>query len=122
MLTPLATLPRGLIFAPIDDGAHLLVATADSAVAAPYHRNQTGNRVVLDGLMATPEAAERLVRATGARYVAICPGEVEITTVAQVAPDGLGARLVRGDTPSWLVPVTPPGTAYRVFALRPAAE
>lgn len=117
-LAPLAALPPGLVFAPIDDGSHLLAMTPHSVVAAPYHRNQIGNRRVLDGFMAPADRAEAIVRASGARYVAICPGEVEISVLSQSAPDGLGARLAAGDVPRWLRPVALAGTPYRVFDLR----
>lgn len=117
-LKPLAALPPGLVFAPIDDGSHLLAMTPHSVLAAPYHRNQIGNRRVIDGFMAPADQAEAIVRASGARYVAICPGEVGISVIAQTAPDGLGARLAAGDVPAWLRPVVLQGTPYRVFELR----
>ena len=119
-LAPLATLPAGLVFAPIDDGAHLLVATPHAVLAGPYHRNIRGNRTVIDAFMAPPAEAEAIVRRSGARYLAVCPGEVQIGTLAQAAPRGLAAALVAGDAPPWLIPVHLDGTPYRVFALAPA--
>lgn len=118
-LAPIAALPPGLIFAPIDDGAHLLVGTPHSVSAAPYHRNVHGNRRVIDGFLASPAAAEAIVREAGARYVAICPGEGQIATMAAASPHGLGARLTAGDSPPWLVAMPLRGTPYRVFALAP---
>ncbi len=117
-LAPLAALPPGLVFAPIDDGSHLLVATPHSVLAAPYHRNQDGNRRVIEAFLAAPDAAAALVRGSGARYVVICPGEVEISLLAGQAPDGLGGRLLAGGIPAWLRPVDVGASPYKVFAVR----
>ena len=117
-LAPLDALGTGMAFAPIDDGSHLLVSTHLSVVAAPYHRNQGGNLAVLRGFMAPPAAAEAIVRAAGARYVLLCPGEVQISNMIKLAPDGLGHALATGTVPAWLVPVAVPGTPYRVFQVR----
>ncbi len=121
-LAPIAALPPGLIFAPIDDGAHLLVGTPDTVIAAPYHRNIGGNRRAIDVFLAPPPAAEAILRGAGARYVAICPGEGQITTMAQASPRGLAARLTAGEIPAWLIPVPLAGTPYRVFALADPAR
>ena len=116
-LAPLAMLPAGLAFAPIDLGSHLLAETRVSVVAAPYHRNIRGNRTVLQGFLASPEAARQLVAATGARYVILCPGSVQTSVLAKAAPDGLAAALVAGRVPAWLRPMPLPPTPYRVYAV-----
>lgn len=118
-LAPLAALPAGLAFAPIDIGSHLLAHTGASVLAAPYHRNNVGNRAVIDGLLAPPAQAESLVRATGARTVVVCPGEVQMAVLASTAPDGLASHLLRGDVPVWLTPIPLSGTTYRAFAVAP---
>ena len=48
-LAPLAALGTGIVFAPIDAGSQILVHTPLSVVGAPYHRNNAGNRAVIDG-------------------------------------------------------------------------
>ena len=116
-LTPLAELPAGLAFAPIDLGSHLLAETRLSVVAAPYHRDIRGNRAVLQGFLASPEAARGLVVAAGARYVILCPGSVQTAVVTKAAPDGLAAALVAGRVPDWLKPVPLAPTPYRVYAV-----
>ncbi len=115
---PLSALPTGLVFAPIDDGSHLLVHTPHAVVAAPYHRNQAGNKAVIEAFLASPDAAESIVRGSGARYVALCPGETEITVLSREAPQGLGAQLVAGLVPPWLQAVPLTATPYRVFLVR----
>ena len=116
-LTPLAALPAGLAFAPIDLGSHLLAQTPLSVVAAPYHRNIRGNRAVLQGFLASPDAAHDLIAAAGARYVILCPGSVQTSVMAKAAPDGLAAALVAGRVPDWLTPVLLAPTPYRVYAV-----
>ena len=106
------------MFAPIDDGAHILVHTPHSVVAAPYHRDQQGNRTAMDAFLAGPEDAESIVRATGAGYVALCPAESGIELLTREAPHGLAAALVQGSVPAWLQPVPLPDTPYRVFRLK----
>lgn len=115
---PLAQLGSGIIFAPIDSGSHLLVHTALSVLGAPYHRNNAGNRVVIDGFSAEGPEAERIVKGTGASYVAICPGQVQAAALTARNPNGLAAKLVANDPPSWLEPLHLAGTPYHVFAVR----
>jgi hypothetical protein len=115
---PLARLAPGLVFAPMDAGAHLLAHTPHSVLAAPYHRNNRGNRLVIDAWLASPEAAEPLVRGSGARWLMICPGEVQLDVTARRAPGGLAAQLLAGHAPGWLRPVQVHGTRFRVFNLR----
>lgn len=117
-VTPLAQLGPGIVFAPIDSGSHLLVHTSLSVIGAPYHRNNAGNRVVIDGFSAEGAEAERIVRGTGASYVAICPGQVQAAALTARSPEGLAAKLLADDPPTWLEPVHLPATPYKVFAVR----
>ena len=116
-LAPLATLPPGLVLAPIDAGAHILAFTADAVVAAPYHRNNAGNRLSLDTFLAAPEAARAEAVASGARYLVSCDGLNGLRIARAQAPGGLAAALARGDLPSWLRPVPLPSTPLRVFEI-----
>ena len=122
-LAPLAALPRGTIVAPIDMGSHLLAFTPHSVFAAPYHRDNAGNRLVLDALMAPPEQARELVETSGADYVAVCANGRQTKIIAERSPDGLAAQLLAGRTPDWLqpLPIASPQVVYRVrpsWALR----
>jgi hypothetical protein len=121
-LAPLATLPPGLVLAPIDSGSHIISDTKHSVIAAPYHRNSAGNRKVLEALLASPQAAEAKVRASGARYVMLCPQMHEVQALAERAPQKLVATLAIGRQPDWLVPLPLAGTPYRVFTLRPPSR
>ena len=53
-VTPLAALPRGRVMAPIDLGPAILAATDHAVFAAPYHRNNDGNLVMLNAMMLRP--------------------------------------------------------------------
>jgi hypothetical protein len=115
---PLAALPAGRVFAPMDAGSHLLVHTPHSAFGAPYHRNNRGNRLVIDGLLAPPDAARDLIMASGADYVALCPGQTQVDVIAKRSPDGLAAQLLAGHVPDWLVALDLPHTPYQVYRVR----
>ena len=121
-LAPLATLPPGLVLAPIDSGSHIISDTKHSVIAAPYHRNSAGNRKVLEALLASPQAAEAKVRASGARYVMLCPQMHQVQALAERAPQKLVATLAFGRHPDWLVPLPLADTPYRVFTLRPPSR
>ena len=56
-MAALAAEPRGLVLAPLRLGPRILVATDHDVVAAPYHRNNPGNRFALDTLTAVPDVA-----------------------------------------------------------------
>lgn len=117
-LAPLTDLAPGTVFAPIDSGSHLLAQTKLAVLGAPYHRNNQANRTVIDGFTADPALAESIVKTSGARYVALCPGQVQAAALRDRNPNGLAARLLAGEVPPWLVPLPIAGTSYRVFAIR----
>lgn len=117
-VTPLASLPAGLVFATIDSGSHLLVHTPHSVLGAPYHRNNHGNRVVIDGFSAEGADAERIVTSAGARYVALCPGQVQAEALTSRNPNGLAAQLLAGRVPEWLEKVDVPSTPYLIYAVK----
>src|SRR6266545_3019204 len=71
---PLARLPRGAVVAFIDAGPFVLLATPHTAFAAPYHRNVTGNAVMLDIMLAPPAEAAKRLAALGVAHIAFCPG------------------------------------------------
>lgn len=114
-LAPLAALPPGTVFAPIDSGPLILAHTGLSVLAGPYHRDNAGNRAVIEGFLAEPEVARALVRATGARYLAVCGEQTGLESAA--APAGLAASLRDGHVPAWLEPLHIGPTLFRVYAV-----
>jgi len=117
-LAPLAGLPPARIVAPVDMGAHLLAHTPHSVFAAPYHRNNHGNRVTIDAFLAEPDEAERILRNAGAELVIWCASEKKRNAIIERAPAGLSAALARGEVPAWLERVPVAETPIRVFAIR----
>ena len=112
---PLAALPPGIAFAPIDPGSYLLAHTSLSALAGAYHRDVAGDVAVIRGFLAPPDQARALVEATGARYVLDCGGATALERRA--APNGLAASLAAGHVPSWLKPIPLSGTPFRAYAV-----
>ena len=113
----IASLPQGIVLAPIDTGAHLLARTPHGVIAAPYHRNEHGNRLALDAFRADPVAAEAIVRDSGARYIVLCPKINDLELYHANAPAGLAATLDDGKVPAWLKPLAL-DTPYKVFEVR----
>src|SRR4029077_4549166 len=99
---PLAKLPRGLVPAFIDAGPFVLMETPHSVVAAPYHRNIKGNGAMLDVFLGPADEAPARLKALGVDYVAFCPGAPERYNYERAAPQGLAARLARGEVPDFL--------------------
>lgn len=114
---PIARLPPGRVVAPINEGSHLLVATPHSVFAGPYHRDNDGNRYVLDVFGAAPDEARRLLASRDVAYLMICPGSREAARLADRSPDALAARLARGAVPAFLRPLALPHTPWKVFAV-----
>ncbi len=112
----LAVLPAGIVFAPLDVTPELLVSTHHRAIAGGYHRGARAMERVLLGFTLPPDRARAIVAASGADYLIACPGQPELAQYRGVAPDGLWARLERGERVAWLVPlaVRGPVLAWRV--------
>ncbi len=119
-MASLATLPAATMFAPLDVTPALLVSTPHHAIAGGYHRNAPAMDRFIHAFTAPPTEARALIGATGADYVVACPGLNELQLYRIAAPDGLWARLERGDRIDWLQPVHLPGPALAWRVIRPA--
>jgi hypothetical protein len=100
----MARLPKGRVMAPIDLGPAILFETDHAVFAAPYHRNNDGNVAMLKLMLAPLPAARQMLSDRGVDYVVICSSAPEQDLV-ELAPDGLAARLGRGETPDFLEPL-----------------
>jgi hypothetical protein len=118
-LEPLSKIEPAPVAAPIDMGPFVLAFTPHSVFGAPYHRNNRGNRVIVDAFLAKPDAAERILRSAGAEIVVWCQREGSTPPLVERAPEGLAAALSRGEVPNWLDPVAPKKGPVHVFAVRP---
>jgi hypothetical protein len=116
-LARLAALPPGRLLASLDLGAYALAATPHSVLAAPYHRNNRGNRAMVDFFLGPPAQSEAIARQWGIDYVAFCDDDLDRFTKAATAPHSLAETLRAGVVPTWLVPVTTGSDVPRVYRL-----
>ncbi|MGA8171285.1 MAG: GtrA family protein [Methylocystis sp.] len=116
-LEPLKHISPARIIGSINLGPYLLAQTHHSVFAGPYHRDNHGNRIVVDTFLAPPDEAERIARAAGAEIVLWCGRDV--SEFAERSPNGLGAALARGEVPEWLEPLPESKKQLLVFAVRP---
>lgn len=118
----LSALPVSTLFAPIDIGPTVLQRTRHSVVATAHHRNVVGIGKVLRAYSGTPDEARRIVTASGAHYFLFCPTLNETQRYLAIAPDGLAARLAKGQTPDWLRPIGVSGaTDLKIYRVAPPA-
>jgi hypothetical protein len=115
-LTALAAEPPGLVLAPVRLGTRILVATGHSVIAAPYHRNNRGNRLALDAFAGSAEAARQEVEKMGVAYVAICHQDTDGLRLAADNPGSFVDTLLHDAPPAWLDPLAGEGpvTVWRV--------
>jgi hypothetical protein len=100
----LRRLPEGQVMAPIDLGPAILAETSHKVFAAPYHRNNDGNLAMLKLMLAPSVMARQMISDRHVDYVVICRTDHDHDIVER-APDGLAARLARGETPEFLEPI-----------------
>ena len=101
---PMRQLPNGRVMAPIDLGPAILLETDHAVFAAPYHRNNDGNAAMLKLMLAPLPAARQMLADRRVDYVVTCSAAPDQDLV-RLAPDGLAARLGRGETPDFLEPL-----------------
>lgn len=95
-------LATGTVAAPIDLGPYLLALTDHKVMAAPYHRNNVGNRAMYDFFLGTPDAARAQAALWTIDYVVLCPGSFGEVPADQVRPNSLLALLRAGAAPPWM--------------------
>jgi hypothetical protein len=102
-VAPMTRLPNGRAMAPIDLGPMILAETDHAVFAAPYHRNNDGNLALLRLLLAPLPAARQILSDRRVDYLLLCSAPDR--DLIKLAPDGLAARLGRGETPDFLEPI-----------------
>jgi hypothetical protein len=111
-LSTLADLPQGVVLAPVDFGASLILFTPHDAVAAPYHRSPDAflnGFVPFDGDEATLRDA---MTRTGADYLLLC------RDVSYGTGNSLAYELAKGGQVDWLEPVAGIHPELAVFRLK----
>lgn len=112
-------LAPGLVLSFIDSGPAILAATPHTVLAAPFHRNNDGNKAAYDVFLSGDGGAERILKERHVTYVAICLGAMDLTIFNRAAPNGLAVRLARGEVPPYLEPIPgDPAAPLRVFRVR----
>lgn len=104
------------ILAPLDIGPDLLQRTPHSVVATGHHRNNAAMALTIHAFIGPSDQAAEQARRGGAMLIVACPQAPEFKTFGQVSPDGLAARLSRGDVPAGLEPLPlGPGAQLRAW-------
>lgn len=115
----LAGVPTGLVIAPIDMGARIMLTTRHQVLAAPYHRNNRGNLGAYQTFLLPQAQAKAYARQFGGKYVAICKRSAEVGNLATENPKGLMADLKVGRIPDWLIPLpTPKGSDVLAYQIK----
>ncbi len=114
----LASLPSGLLFAPLDSGPEILAKTGHAVVAANYHRNQQRMAQVIAANIGSVDAAQEIVRSTGADYVVACTSNADIAHYRSAGEGNFADAIAVGEVTEWLEPVegfsAAPLRVYRV--------
>lgn len=104
----LSAKPNGLVIAPIDMGARILLTSQHTVLAAPYHRNNKGNMAAYNFFLLPADQALAHAITLNADYVAICKRSAEVTILSREGPKGLMADMQAGKIPAWLKPLPVP--------------
>ncbi|MGD9812292.1 MAG: hypothetical protein AB7U35_13340, partial [Sphingobium sp.] len=111
-------LTHATIFAPVDLGPAILQRTPHAVIATSHHRNVEGLSLVIHAFLDKPEKARTIIDSTRANYLILCPSLNETQRYRRIAPDGLAARMLKGDIPGWLTPVKLDGvTSMQVYRI-----
>ena len=100
----LKRLPKGRVMAPLDLGPAILAETGHDVFAGPYHRNNDGNTAFLKLMLAPLPLAQQILSDRRVDYVVTCSAAPD-RNIIKLAPEGLEARLSRGQTPEFLEPI-----------------
>ena len=103
--------------APLDLGPAILAETSHDVFAGPYHRNNDGNTAFLRLMLAPLPTAQQILSDRRVDYVITCSAAPD-PNIIKLAPEGLEARLSRGETPEFLEPIDL-GPAAKISAWRP---
>jgi hypothetical protein len=102
--------------APLDLGPAILAETTHEVFAGPYHRNNDGNAALINLMLASLPAAKQILSDRRVDYVITCSAAPD-ANIIKLAPEGLEARLGRGETPEFLEPIDL-GPATKISAWR----
>ena len=113
----LRALPPERILTPVDLGAHMLLETQHSVVAAPYHRNGQGVWDTYRVLNGPPEEARTILAARGIGLIVTCPAMYEMRGLASSDAQSLVRQLDAGTVPDWLIDQSLAGAPLRIYGV-----
>lgn len=117
-ISSLNRLPPSVILAPIDLGSHILALTNHSVIAAPYHRNNSGNLLAVDFFIADETDGRAILSKNKVDYIVLCPGMAEVKDYSAVSRGSVAWKLEHDQIPSWLEYVNVGGNALIVLKNR----
>ncbi len=101
-LQRLNILPPSTIITPFDFGPEILVQTPHNVLATSHHRNDAAMGDQIKIFTSNPNAARALIEARNISYIIACPKEPELNVYSGKHPEGLWAKLSKGESPPWL--------------------
>jgi hypothetical protein len=116
--TVLASYFGAVVLADVDDGPELLFRTHVGIVGSLYHSGAAGFMRARAAWRARElDDVPSELRATGAKYVLVCPGSPR-TTLVDGPTTTLFDRLNDGDPPAWLHPLAhQPGSGWMIYEI-----
>lgn len=115
----LAALPPERIMAPGEMGAHIMLYTPHSIVAAAYHRDNEGLLDTFGFFNGPIDEARAILEARGIGLVVTCAEVPEMRGTPEAAPDSFVRLFASNDLPDWLEDVSLPGARLKVYAVMP---
>ena len=95
-------LPAGRVLASSNFTPYLLLETHHAALNGNYHRNMKAIDASLSILVSDPADGRATALQWGVDYVLVCQADPSVGDLVEYAPDGVLARLQRGEPPEWL--------------------
>jgi hypothetical protein len=103
-LEQLAKLPKMYLFTNMGIGPATLLKTQHSSYTSGYHRSHAYMNRNIKAFTGTEAQAKAIIMASGTTHVLFCANQIDFNQYIDAAPNGLAARLSRGDVPDWLEP------------------
>jgi hypothetical protein len=118
-LHPIAQQPKGLVLTFVDMGPRLITLTHHDALTGPYHRNAQAILDVMRAFRGDEANAREIINRRGIDYVLLCPDMSESTIYRAEAPEGWYVKLMNGQVPGWLEPISlPANSPFRMWRVR----
>ncbi len=122
-LVPLNELKPGIIAGPSSLGAHLLLHTHHSVLAAPYHRNGQSILDLIDIFNEPEKTSHAILKGRHIGYILTCGIQKLRRSDGKISENSLVRLLKAGTPPEWLIPISLPGDhpikIYRILPTGP---